>query len=33
VLRSQCTLEQSFRGTLGGGDVTVCALPPVTAAP
>ena len=27
VLREQCTVAQIFRGTVSGGDVTVCSLP------
>ena len=30
TLREDCSLEQVFRGTVAGGDVTVCTLTPAT---
>jgi uncharacterized membrane protein len=30
TLREECSLEQVFRGTVAGGDVTVCTLAPAT---
>lgn len=30
TLATGCDVRQTFRGTVGGGDVTVCALPPVS---
>lgn len=29
TLRNECAVQGVFRGTVGGGDVTVCAVPPV----
>jgi uncharacterized membrane protein len=31
VLRDECEIAGVFRGTVGGGDVTVCVLPPASA--
>ena len=32
TLRTECAVEGVFRGTVGGGDITACVLPPVSAA-
>jgi hypothetical protein len=32
ILREQCTVAEVFRGTVSGGDVTVCSLPAATRA-
>ncbi len=33
ILRDQCTDRRTFRGTVGGGDVLLCALPAIGARP
>lgn len=30
VMATSCDVRETFRGTVGGGDVTVCALPPLS---